>query len=130
MSRLTLFPDVEEIMLIYYELLKLCLIDETGSKEANVCLNETRTNIVAFSRNYQWTFRGTWNTIEERNEDFNERLIGIYNNISMTSLRHENTRYERILSLRMKAMLNMHILGVMFPYFNSSLKFEYMAMRP
>lgn len=116
MSRLTLFPDVEEIMLIYYELLKLCLIDETGSKEANVCLNETRTNIVAFSRNYQWTFRGTWNTIEERNEDFNERLIGIYNNISMTSLRHENTRYERILSLRMKAMLNMHILGVMFPY--------------
>ena len=53
MSRLTLFPDVEEIMLIYYELLKLCLIDETGSKEANVCLNETRINIVAFSRNYQ-----------------------------------------------------------------------------
>ena len=33
----------------------------------------------------------------------------------MTSLRHENTKYERILSLRMKALLNQHILGLMIP---------------
>lgn len=40
----------------------------------------------------------------------------------MSSLRHDNTRYERILSLRMKALLNMHILGLMIPELKDSQK--------
>lgn len=115
MSRLTLFPDVEEIMLIYYELLKLCIIDDTNIDKTIDYLRDTRKLIVAYSRDHLSRISYTWNSIEERNKDFNERLIGIYNNISLTSLRHENTRYERILSLRMKALLNQHILGLIIP---------------
>lgn len=115
MSRLTLFPDVEEIMLIYYELLKLCIIDDTNIDKTIDYLRDTRKLIVAYSRDHLSRISYTWNSIEERNKDFNERLIGIYNNISLTSLRHENTKYERILSLRMKALLNQHILGLIIP---------------
>lgn len=122
MTRLTLFPDVEEIMLIYYELFKLCMIDEKNYDYANEQLKVAREYIVAYSRDHYDEKKYTWNNIEERNRDFNERLIGIYNNISMSSLRHENTRYERILSLRMKALLNMHILGLMIPKLKDSQK--------
>ena len=115
MSRLTLFPDVEEIMLIYYELIKLCIIDEKDISKTTDSLADTRKYIGAYSRDHLGTISYTWDTIDERNKDFNDRLIGIYNNLSMTSLRHENTKYERILSLRMKALLNQHILGLMIP---------------
>ena len=115
MSRLTLFPDVEEIMLIYYELIKLCIIDEKDLSKTTDSLADTRKYIGAYSRDHLGTISYTWDTIDERNKDFNDRLIGIYNNLSMTSLRHENTKYERILSLRMKALLNQHILGLMIP---------------
>ena len=115
MSRLTLFPDVEEIMLIYYELIKLCIIDEKDLSKTKDSLADTRKYIGAYSRDHLGTISYTWDTIDERNKDFNDRLIGIYNNLSITSLRHENTKYERILSLRMKALLNHHILGLMIP---------------
>ena len=46
MARLTLFPDVEEIMLIYYELFKLCMIDEQDYDYANEQLRKARKYIV------------------------------------------------------------------------------------
>lgn len=57
----------------------------------------------------------TWKGIGERNQDFTNRLIGIYNNISMGALSHHHSIYERILTLNFKAVLNQHILELTFP---------------
>lgn len=114
LSRLTLFPDVEEIMLIYYELIRLCIVNAPYSTHAIKGLLETRKSIEAYGRKMPETINYTWDSIEERNKDFNTRLINVYNNISMGGLRHENTVYERILSLQMKTIINRHILDQTF----------------
>lgn len=111
LNRLSLFPDVEEIMLIYYEIIRLCIIDKNQDLLADKNLDEIRNDIKIFHNEVHYT----WLCIKERNNDFNERLIGIYNNLSMGSLRHESTVYERVLSLRMKMLLNRHILFMAFP---------------
>lgn len=115
LSRLSLFPDVEEIMLIYYELLKLCIIPDGKLKETQSCFTKTREEILKHSRKGIRKIDFTWFTIKERNMDFNYRLIGIYNNISMGSLRHENSIYEKMLALRFKTFLNQYILNLAFP---------------
>ena len=127
LNRLSLFPDVEEIMLIYYELIRLCVVEPYNKKEHDKYMQKVRTDVNAYSRTMSLLDRGnaskakkrdvdyTWDNIRERNADFNTRLAGIYNNISMGSLRHENTVYERILSLRAKTRLNRHILEMAFP---------------
>lgn len=115
LNRLSLFPDVEEVMLIYYEIIRLCIIDEDQYEIADRELAEIRVNIEAYSRDFMSQIGYTWNNVKERNVDFNERLIGVYNNLSMGSLRHESTVYERILSLRLKVILNRHILFIAFP---------------
>lgn len=115
LNRLSLFPDVEEIMLIYYEIIRLCIVDHELFEMGNKELEEVRTNIYAYSKENMASIGFTWNNIEERNDDFNNRLVGIYNNLSMGSLRHESTVYERVLSLRMKMILNRHILFLAFP---------------
>lgn len=124
LSRLSLFPDVEEIMLIYYDLIRLCYVDNKclSSKEkieaTNNVLKAVRSDIIQFSRDKNEKLTDadfTWKNIIERNKDYNKRLIGIYNNMSMGCLRHENTIYEKVLSLRAKTMLNQHILYLAFP---------------
>lgn len=120
LNRLTLFPDVEEVMLIYYEIIALCLIDEKELNSitlANQELENVRKRIYVYatSRDSIESINYSWDNIQERNIDFESRLIGIYNNISMGTLRHENTIYERILSLRMKIILNKYILFKAFP---------------
>lgn len=120
LNRLSLFPDVEEIMLIYYDIIRLCIVDKESCNSANNCLLDIRSVISACSSDFFTSVsmkfvQFTCNNIEERNEDFNNRLIGIYNNISLGALRHENTVYERVLSLRMKMILNRHILFIAFP---------------
>lgn len=114
LSRLTLFPDVEEIMLIYYELMKMCIVDREDSKRVRMNLEEVRTHVEAFSRSERGKIAYSWDCIRERNEDFNVRLANVYNNMSLSPLRHEHTLYERILSLHMKTMLNRHILEQTF----------------
>lgn len=120
LNRLTLFPDVEEIMLIYYELIKMCIVEEDNLKKpeeegvADAELENTRIQIEAFARSELRKIRYSWNTIKERNKDFNNRLVNIYSNLSLGSLRHDYTMYERILSLHMKTMLNRHILEQSF----------------
>ena len=115
LNRLSLFPDIEEVMLIYYEIIRLCIVDKEQLEVANKELEDVRTNIYAYSKENMASIGFTWNNIEERNDDFNNRLVGIYNNLSMGSLRHESTVYERVLSLRMKMILNRHILFLAFP---------------
>lgn len=116
LNRLSLFPDVEELMLIYYELIRLCIINEEEyMRLADDELSKTREDVVAYSRGMDKVSGFSWYTVKERDEDFNQRLIGIYNNTSMGTLRHENTVYERVLSLRMKTELNRYILGKAFP---------------
>lgn len=117
LNRLTLFPDVEEIMLIYYELIKMCIVEEDNNSpkpgEVGIAqreLENTRIQIEVLSRSKLREVRYSWNNIEERNRDFNDRLVNIYSNFSLGALRHEYTMYERILSLHMKTMLNRHIL--------------------
>ena len=120
LNRLTLFPDVEEIMLIYYELIKMCIVEvdnpqkSKGKGVADAELENTRILIEAFARSELRKIRYSWNTIEERNKDFNDRLVNIYSNLSLGALRHDYTMYERILSLHMKTMLNRHILEQSF----------------
>ena len=124
LSRLSLFPDVEEIMLIYYDLIRLCYVDNKYLSDKKIkpsaveILNNVRSDIKNYSRDKKEKIQDsdfTWKNIEKRNEDFNKRLIGIYNNLSMGCLRHENTMYEKVLSLRAKTMLNQHILFLSFP---------------
>lgn len=115
LNRLSLFPDTEEIMLIYYEIIRLCVVDKAQFKVADERLDEVRADIYAYAKEDMAYIGYTWENVEERNEDFNNRLVGIYNNLSMGSLRHENTVYERVLSLRMKMILNRHILFMAFP---------------
>lgn len=115
LNRLSLFPDVEEVMLIYYEIIRLCIVDKEQFEMANKELEDVRTNIYAYSKENMASIGFTWDNIEERNDDFNNRLVGIYNNLSMGALRHESTAYERVLSLRMKMILNRHILFLAFP---------------
>lgn len=124
LNRLTLFPDVEEIMLIYYELIKMFIVedkdvkDEADKQEENDLaqkeLEDTRIHIEAFARTELRKISYSWNSIEERNENFNVRLVNIYKNLSLGALRHDYTMYERILSLQMKTMINRHILEQTF----------------
>lgn len=116
LDRLTLFPDVEEIMLVYYELITLCILSPAEALiETKInALDKTRNDINQYSRDDN-NIQYTWTSIEERNADFTERLIGIYQNISMGALSHHHTIYERILSLKFKVLLNEYILRLAFP---------------
>ena len=119
LSRLSLFPDVEEIMLIYYELIKLCIVDKKyiDYEHTNRVMKDVRTYIMDFSRaKDELTNKDfTWDDIQSRNKDFTKRLVGIYHHMSMGCLRHDNTMYEKVLSLRSKMQLNKHILSMAFP---------------
>ena len=154
LDRLSLFPDVEEIMLTYYDLIRLCLVVEdvdmviAGKGQNNIeeanksdiskynkTIEEVRKEYIEkFSRKNPNTEKSSnkeegkskekgkdqpikysWNDIKERNKDFRYRLTGIYNNISMGTLGHHHSIYERILTLNFKAALNQYILELAFP---------------
>ncbi len=124
LSRLTLFPDLEEVMLIYYELIELCIVSDPVNKgcvdyfksiqddiSKNNKVLQKRENEVEVNKKSSFC----WSSLSERNQDFEQRLIGIYNSMSMNQLRHENTQYERILSLKFKSVLNKYIINEAFP---------------
>lgn len=117
LNRLSLFPDVEEIMLIYYEMINICFIPDNDIAKLEPYFTDVRQNIIAYSSPEEGSIHFSWKNLEERNDDFENRLVGIYNNLSMGALRHSNTIYERILSLRFKTLLNRHILEIAFPEF-------------
>lgn len=96
LNRLSLFPDVEEIMLIYYEMIKLCVIHGKINKEMEDNLLKRNDS--------------SWDSITARNIDFRLRLAKVYRNIAFTTVRMESTIYERILSLRYRASLNQEIM--------------------
>lgn len=118
LTQLSLFPDIEEIMLNYFEILKLCIIldfehhSNVLNEEINVVRKLMRDKI---SKNYSFEMCHKWHSLRERNIIFNSHLITLYNNISMGVLRNESTVYGRILSLRFKSKLNEHILRLAFP---------------
>lgn len=131
LSRLTLFPDVEEIMLIYYEMIKLCVVakeylyssigeDITGNIITDQEIARNYIGKYSRSRNcindsHDIRIEYSWNIVSERNKDFTIRLAGIYNNIMMGALRHDSTSYEKILALRFKAIMNKFIMYKAFP---------------
>lgn len=117
LNRLSLFPDVEEIMLIYYEMIELCIIPNKNIAKLKHYFTDIRQNIITYSSQKNSPLHYSWQNIEERNKDFDTRLVGIYTNLSMGALRHSNTIYERMLSLRFKTLLNRHILEIAFPEF-------------
>lgn len=127
LSRLTFFPDVEEIMLIYYEMIKLCIVPDEYTSVLSVdnfvghsaaVFDNVRNDIEKYSRgkntvgNNDVCINYSWNIVAERNKDF---TAGIYNNIMMGALRHDSTSYEKILALRFKAIMNKFILYKAFP---------------
>lgn len=93
LNRLSLFPDIEEIMWIYYEMIRSCIVKNTHD---SITIQSEREK--------------SWENLFERNMDFQIRLTGIYRNIALGSLRIESTIYERVLSLRFKSTMNQHIL--------------------
>ena len=98
LNRLSMFPDIEETMLVYYDILASC-------------------NISHPEANYETFKRGdkkSWTCLEERNKDFRLRLAGIYKNIALGTLRLESTIYERVLSLQFKTNMNQRILEHLF----------------
>lgn len=89
LNRLSIFPDIEEIMLVYYEiLLKISHYDDKHKL----------------------------------------RLSYIYHNFIFSSIRLESTIYERVLSIRFRALLNREILNQIIITSLPSLKnsFDYM----
>lgn len=131
LSRLTFFPDVEEILLIYYEMLKLCIVpnaylyittESSLTGKIITVQEDVRENIKKHSRskmdivgNDNQRIEYSWDTIARRNKDFTIRLAGVYNNIMMGALRHDSTSYEKILALRFKAVMNKFIMYKAFP---------------
>lgn len=124
LTQLSLFPDIEEIMLNYYEIIKLCIILDSSCYSR---INE-KIKIVKYYRSiYNTSFLpfnkdNNWNTIEERNQVFNSKLKVLYSNFSMGVLRNESTVYGRMLSLRLKTKLNEYILRLAFPNYSFVVK--------
>lgn len=84
LNRLSMFPDIEEIMLVYYEVMACCIVDYARERKKD------KKNII--------------------NNDYKIKLSSIYKNIALGALRLESTIYERVLSLQFKAMMNQRIL--------------------
>ena len=84
-NRLSLFPDVEQILLIYYDLLRRCAVGGYRLK------NHSKTN------------------------ELPHLLSKIYRNTTLGSLRQDSTIYERVMALRFKTLMNgdfLHRLGL------------------
>ena len=123
LTQLSLFPDVEEIMLNYYEIIKLCIINKPDVKKFNEEILRVRTIMNNNSTGrFALSISNKWQTIKERNSVFNSQLIDLYNNFSMGILRNESTVYGRMLSLRFKNKLNEYILKMVFPDFDFKIK--------
>lgn len=75
-NRLSLFPDIEQILLLYYDLLRRCVV---GSYTLNV---HNMTNRMQY------------------------HLSNIYRNTTLGSLRQDSTIYERVMALRFKTLMN------------------------
>lgn len=75
-NRLSLFPDVEQILLLYYDLLRRCVVGD-------------------YTRNF--------NKDAKIKSSF---LSKIYRNTTMGSLRQDSTIYERVMALRFKTLMN------------------------
>lgn len=98
LSRLSMFPDVEEIMLIYYDIILHSIVENPRKK----------LSVEQVPLDYK--------QIEDENRDLRLRLVGIFRNNALSSLRIESTIYERLLSLRFKANFNQHILEQIVTY--------------
>lgn len=84
-NRLSLFPDVEQILLLYYDLLRRCAVG-----------------------NYRLNIHNKTNTMPSL-------LSKIYRNSTLGSLRQDSTIYERVMALRFKTLMNgdfLHKLGL------------------
>lgn len=85
LNRLSLFPDVEQILLLYYDLLRRCVVIDNS--------------LVAIDEKY--------------NDVFNNRqklLSKVYRNTTLSSLRQDSTIYERVMALRFKVLMNSEFL--------------------
>lgn len=150
LNRLSLFPDVEEIMLDYYEMLRLCVVHDLyvseglrqsfkkeieKSEELDLFYGHKRIILKKEGKSTSEEAKKKrtleevilkkegdrisgeiqlWDYIDYRNEDYQLRLANIYNNISLSGLRHESTRYEHILSLKFKVSMNQFVLESFF----------------
>ena len=84
-NRLSLFPDIEQILLLYYDLLRRCAV---GSYKLNI---HDKTSTMPYL------------------------LSKIYRNSILGSLRQDSTIYERVMALRFKTLMNgdfLHRLGL------------------
>ena len=119
LNQLSLFPDVEEVMLNYFEMIKLCIaLSPKDYSKINQEMVIVREFILNNKTSRYSIHTPKWSSIEERNYEFNSKLTILYNNISMGELRNESTVYGRMLSLRFKTLVNEHILALAFPDFD------------
>ena len=79
-NRLSLFPDIEQILLIYYDLLRRCAVG------------------------------GYRQTIHNKTHNMPYLLSKIYRNTTLGSLRQDSTIYERVMALRFKVLMNRDFL--------------------
>lgn len=114
LNRLSLFPDVEEIMLIYYEMIRLCVVDNIADKDESLGNKVRKIIIESIEQSKKESIAFAWNSLTDRNIHFNRILVGIYTNLALSGMRQDCTSYERILTLRFKTEMNSYILNLMF----------------
>ena len=90
LNRLSLFPDVEQILLLYFDLLRRCVMTyctEVMDRNSKKVVDENRIK--------------------------NQKLLSkLYRNTTLVSLRQDSTIYERVMALRLKTLMNMDLLHV------------------
>lgn len=85
LNRLSLFPDVEQILLLYYDLLRRCVM----------------------ALHLEQNLSGK--------QKYQKQLSKIYRSTTLGFLRQDSTIYERVMALRFKTLMNMdllHIIGL------------------
>lgn len=87
-NRLSLFPDIEQILLLYYDLLRRCVM-----------------------RDYELYIENCTPNINICNRRYLSLLSKIYRNTTMISLRLDSTIYERVMALRFKTLMNSDLLN-------------------
>lgn len=82
LNRLSLYPDVEQMLLLYYDLIRrsVLVVDKLESNK-------------------------------DKKEEFEKILSKIYRNTTLGSLRQDSTIFERVMALRFKTLINRDLLS-------------------
>lgn len=100
-NRLSLFPDIEQILLLYYDLLRRCVACEYILNVDRCVLNINR---------YTLNINKCALNISRCTHKEKTLLSKIYRNTTLGALRQDSTIYERVMALRFKTLMNSDFL--------------------